>query len=143
MKLLRSNSNLFPSVFSDLFDIDRFFDFPFRNGESWLPAANIKEDEKCYKIDLAVPGMKKEDIKVEVENQLLTISGESKDEREEKAESYVRREYSSSSFSRSFSLPDSANEDTVSSSYEDGILKIRVEKKTPADKKSKKTIAIS
>lgn len=80
---------------------------------------------------------------MEVENQLLTISGESKDEREEKAESYVRREYSSSSFSRSFSLPDSANEDTVSSSYEDGILKIRVEKKTPADKKSKKTIAIS
>lgn len=144
MKLVKSNSNLFPSVFSDLFEMDKFFDnFPVWDSEAWLPATNIKEDEKSYEIELAVPGMKKEDIKLELEGGLLTVSGETKEEKEEKKSTYLRKEYKSSSFTRSFSLPDNANEDSVSSNYEDGILKIRMDKKEAALKKEKKAIAIN
>lgn len=144
MKLVKSNSNLFPSVFSDLFEMDKFFDnFPVWDSEAWLPATNIKEDDKSYEIELAVPGMKKEDIKLEMEGGLLTVSGENKEEKEEKKGTYLRKEYKSSSFTRSFSLPDNANEDSVASNYEDGILKIRMDKKEAAMKKGKKAIAIS
>jgi HSP20 family protein len=144
MKLLRSNSNMFPSIFSDLFGMDKFFDnFPVWDSDAWLPATNIKEDEKGYGIELAVPGMKKEDITLEVENGLLTISGKSKEEKTEEKSAYLRREYRSSAFARSFSLPDDANEDSIVSRYEDGILKIRVDKKEAAGKKEKKAIAVN
>lgn len=144
MKLLKSNSNLFPSVFSDFFQMDKFLnDFPERDSDYWLPAANVKEEEKSYEIELAVPGMKKEDIKVEVEDGLLTVTGSSKGEKKEERKNYLRREYESSSFVRSFSLPDDANEDKVSSHYEEGILKIKVDKKEMTVKSSKKVIAIS
>jgi len=143
MKLLKSNSNMFPSVFSDLFEMDKFFDnFPAWNSETWLPATNIKEDEKSYGIELAVPGMKKEDIALEVENSLLTVSGTSTEEKKEEKDSYLRREYKSNAFTRSFSLPDNANDESITSHYEDGILKIIIEKKETVAKKDKKSIAI-
>lgn len=137
MKLLKSNSNLFPSIFSDLFEMDKFFDgFPAWGSDAWLPATNIKEDEKSYEIELAVPGMKKEDITVEMNSGLLTISGRSKEENKKKEAAYLRKEYKSSSFVRSFALPDNANEDSIVNHYEDGILKIRMDKK-PADIKKR------
>ncbi|TAN14253.1 MAG: Hsp20/alpha crystallin family protein [Chitinophagaceae bacterium] len=144
MKLLKSNSNLFPSVFSDFFGMDDFFDnFSVWDNDAWLPATNIKEDEKSYGIELAVPGMKKEDITLEVDNGTLTVSGKSKEEKEEEKDTYIRKEYKSSAFVRSFSLPDNVNEEKITSRYEDGILKIKVDKKDVAVKKEKKAIAIS
>lgn len=144
MKLLKSNSNLFPSVFSDFFEMDKFLDnLPGWDRDSWLPATNIKEGEKEYEIELAVPGMKKEDIKVEVEEGLLTVSGSSEEEKKEEKDNYLRREYESSSFVRSFSLPEDANEDKISSRYEEGILKIHVDKRETIVKNPRKAIAIS
>ncbi len=144
MKLLKSNSNLLPSVFSNLFEMDKFFDgFPTWDNDAWLPAANIKEDDKSYEIELSVPGMKKEDITLEVESGLLSISGNSREEKEEEKSTYLRKEYKSSSFVRSFALPENANEDDIASQYEDGILKIKVNKKEATLKKKKKSIAIS
>lgn len=144
MKLLKSNSNLFPSVFSDFFEMDKFLDnLPGWDQDSWLPATNIKEGEKEYEIELAVPGMKKEDIKVEVEEGLLTVSGSSEEEKKEEKDNYLRREYESSSFVRSFSLPEDANEDKISSRYEEGILKIHVDKRETIVKNPRKAIAIS
>lgn len=143
MKLLRSNSNLFPSIFSDFFEMDKFFDnFTTWDKHTWLPATNIKEDEKSYEIELAVPGMKKDDITVEMGNGLLTVSGKSNEEKEEKKAEYLRKEYKSSSFIRSFSLPENANEDSVISHYEDGILKIRIDKSRVDIKREKKEIPI-
>lgn len=143
MKLLKSNSNMFPSIFSDLFEMGNFFDqFPW-DKDVWMPATNIKEDEKSYEIELAVPGMKKEDIAVEREDKLLTISGKNREEKEEKAAAYLRKEYKSSSFVRSFSLPDNANENNIVNNYEDGILRIRIEKKAVEMKKEKRAIPIS
>jgi HSP20 family protein len=144
MKLLKSNSNMFPSIFSDIFEIGKFFDsLSAWDKDTWSPAANIKEDEKSYRIELAVPGIKKEEITVEVENGRLTVSGENTLEKEERKDNYLRREYKSGAFIRSFSLPDNAKEDSITSRYEDGILKISIEKKEAALKKEKKAIAIS
>lgn len=144
MKLLKSNSNLFPSIFSDLFEIDNLFgSFPMWDKETWLPATNIKEDEKSYEIEMAVPGMKKEDITAKVENGLLTISGENKEEKKENKSAYLRLEYKSDSFIRSFALPENANEESIVISYEDGILKLKVDKKPFDLKKGKKTITIN
>lgn len=111
--------------------------------ETWLPATNIKEDEKSYEIEMAVPGMKKEDITAKVENGLLIISGENKEEKKEKKSAYLRLEYISDSFIRSFSLPDNANEESIVITYEDGILKLKVDKKPFDLKKGKKTITIN
>jgi HSP20 family protein len=143
MKLIKSNSNLFPSVFSDLFEMNKFFDnFPW-DKDAWLPAANVKEEEKKYEIELAVPGMEKENITVEMEDKLLTISGKDKEEKEEKKPTYLREEYKSSSFIRSFSLLDNADESNIITSYEEGILKIRIGKKPVDVKKEKRAIPIS
>lgn len=124
--------------------MEKFFDnFPVWDSDAWLPATNIKEDEKSYEIELAVPGMKKEDITVEMENGLLTVSGKNKEEKEEKRRRIFERNTKSSSFIRSFSLPDNANEDSIINHYEDGILKIRIDKKPVDVKKEKKAIPIS
>lgn len=143
MKIVKSNSNLFPSVFSDLFDMGKYFDrFPSWRDENWLPAANVKEDDKSYEISLAVPGMQKENIKLEIENQMLTVSGERKEEKKEEKDSFVMREYQCDSFSRSFSLSDKADEDTIKAQYEDGILKIMVGKKEAEIKNPKKVLTV-
>ena len=143
MKLIKSNSNLFPSLFSDLFDVEKFFEgFPKWNNDAWLPAVNIREDEKNYEIALAIPGLRKEDIKMEIENQVLTVSAENEKEKTEEKESYLRREYAYDSFSRSFSLPDNANEDAIESRYENGILKVSVGKKAIENKSGKKLLTV-
>lgn len=144
MKLLKSNSNLFPSVFSDLFEMDKFFDgFPAWDIETWIPASNIREEEKSYEIELAVPGMKKENITLEIEGHVLTVSGKNQEAKKEEKKTFLRREYQSNTFTRSFSLPDDANEDKITSHYEDGMLKISIEKKNTALKTPKRAIAIS
>jgi HSP20 family protein len=143
MKLMKSNSNLYPSLFSDFFDVDRFFnDFPRLERESWLPAANIKETDKNYEIDLAVPGMQKNDIKMELDDHILNVSAEKKEEEsDQEKNSFVRREYKYTSFNRSFSLPKDINEDNIKCNYQDGVLKITIDKKEP-ETKQKKTLSI-
>jgi len=130
---------------SEFFDIDNLF------GRSWLkpfektlPAVNISEDEKSYTVDVVAPGMKKDNFKVNVEDDVLTISAEAKHENTEKDESrqYSRREYSHSSFTRSFRLPDNAKVDNISASYEDGVLKLTIPK-TKMQVKSTKEIKVN
>ena len=86
------------------------------------PAVNVKETDKSYEIEVAVPGMKKEDLKLDVDNGVLTISAEQKEEKENKEDNYTRREFSYSSFSRSFSLPQNVNEDSIKAKYDNGFL---------------------
>lgn len=93
-----------------------------------MPAANIAESDQEYTIDLAVPGFKKEDFKVKVEKDMLTISAETKSETSEKKKEYTRKEYNYSSFSRSFRLPDNVKDDAISARYENGILKLNLPK---------------
>lgn len=144
MSLLTKKSNQ-PSVFSDFFETDRFFDNDFFNNR-WLtkvPATNIQERDNDFFIELAVPGMTKKDFNITVENNLLTISSEKEEEKEEKKKNYTRQEFSYSSFSRSFNLPDSINGDKVNAKYENGVLSIVLPKKEEAKKQGKKKVDIA
>jgi HSP20 family protein len=109
-----------------------------------LPSVNIEETEKDFKIQLAAPGLKKEDINIELVNNVLTISSEKQEEKEEKEEAgnYYRKEFNYQSFSRSFTLPENANESKIEATYRDGILHVDVAKKQIGSPKSVKNISI-
>lgn len=137
MSLVKKQEKNFPSVFSDLFDYDKFFGTPFlKDFDKAFPATNVKETDKEYKIELAAPGFKKEDFKVSLDNEILNISAETKNEKKEENEKFTRKEFSYNSFSRSFQLPKSANGDKINAKYEDGILKLDVSKKPEAIKQN-------
>ncbi|MGN6616920.1 MAG: Hsp20/alpha crystallin family protein [Ilyomonas sp.] len=125
----------------DFFDIENIFGNS-RQGRS-LPAVNISEDDKCFSVDVVAPGFNKEDFKVNIEDDVLTISAERKTENneEDKNKQYSRREYSYSSFTRSFRLPENAKDDEVSATYKDGILKLNIPK-TENQTKVKKEIQV-
>ena len=106
------------------------------DGEEF-PAVNIVENDNNYEIEVAAPGMKKDDFKVEVENGILTISAEKKEEKKESKKNYTRQEYYYSSFTRSFTLPDNAKEDGLAARYEDGMLKLTVSKKAVSVSKAR------
>lgn len=128
---------MLPTVFDDFFKPwNEWFD----NGGSLMgrimtvPAVNIVEDKNDYKVSLAVPGMKKDDFNIDVEGNMLTISSEKEENKEEKDEKYNRKEYSYSSFSRSFTLPEEVNKEKIEAKYEDGVLKLVLPKKEEVKK---------
>jgi HSP20 family protein len=120
-----NEAGLWSPFFRDFFDADNFFN---RSNGGTMPAANIAETDKEYSIDLAVPGFKKEDFKVKVDKDILTISAETKSETSEEKKEYSRREYNYSSFSRSFRLPDNVKGDAIGAKYDNGILKLTLPK---------------
>lgn len=130
----------FNTFFKDWFD-DSYFD-KVAVGTS-IPAVNIKDNEKDFTVSIAAPGLKKEDFKIALNHNVLTISSEQKSEKEEKEEGkFTRREYSYSSFSRSFTIPDTVETDQIDAKYENGELKILLPKKEKAVKVTKE-IAIN
>ena len=155
MKLAKSKTKETPTLKSrlaDFFDADSFVDDEFfesgwpRLDSVWktrIPAANITENENEFDIQLAVPGLNKEDFKVKVHNGHLVISAEKEVEKEEKEKEYCRKEYNYNNFRRSFSLPEMVDPDAVKAEYKDGILKLTVPKKEESKKQAKKKIAIS
>ena len=112
----RKSGDLFPTVLSDFFDTDKFFNTRWmeREFEQTLPSVNIKENGKEFNIELAAPGFSKSDFKINVEENVLTISAEKKDEVKEENERFTRKEFSYNSFSRSFTLPQIVNGDRKS-----------------------------
>jgi HSP20 family protein len=146
MTLVKENgTNLFPAL-SDFFETDKWIspDKVFRNFQNSLPAANISETDKEYKIELVTPGFKKEEIKVNLENETLTISAENKTEKEEKSKRYTRKEFSYGTFNRSFLIPKAANGEKTVAKYEDGLLKLTIPKKEEAiNKATKKEIKVA
>ena len=124
--------NLTRSSFSDVFE--NFFNDSFISDRmiSRVPAVNIAESEGHYHIELAAPGLKKEDFKLDLDRNVLTISAEKATEQENNDKQYNKREYSYTSFVRSFTLPDSVDDANIDASYTDGVLKIDVAKKEEA-----------
>lgn len=108
-----------------------------------LPAVNIKENPNEYKLELAIPGMKKSDFNIDLDNKTLSISSEVENENEEHNDSYTRREFGYSSFKRTFILPDTVESDQVNANYIDGILCITLPKREEAKQKPPKRIEIS
>lgn len=110
----------------DFFDSDLGF-FNRRLGIS-VPSANVSETPKAFMLELAAPGLKRDDFKLEVENHTLTVSAEKREEKKDEKNGYSRQEYSFDSFSRSFTLPEHVKETDINASYADGVLKITVPK---------------
>jgi HSP20 family protein len=125
-----------PSYFEDFLNkpLLDLFDSGFPSRTMNLPAVNITERKDDYLIAMAAPGLKKEDFKIDVEGNMLTISSEKEEENEEKEERYTRKEYSYSSFERSFTLPDEVNKDKIDAHYQDGVLELVLPKKEEAKK---------
>ncbi|WP_053978086.1 Hsp20/alpha crystallin family protein [Mangrovimonas xylaniphaga] len=107
------------------------------------PAVNIKETNDAFHLELAIPGMKKSDFDINIENKILTISSEVKTHDEEKNENYTRREFGYSSFKRTFTLPDTVESDKIKATYQDGILEVNLPKRDEAKQKPAKRIEVS
>ncbi len=115
------------SMLDDFWNTENWFGKNLVSGGS-TPAVNIKESEKNFDIEVAAPGFQKEDFKVDISHGVLTISAETQKETKEEEDNYTRREFSYSTFSRSFSLPDTVKDDTVKAKYENGLLRLTLEK---------------
>tara|TARA_R100000278_G_C5426162_1_gene148432 strand:+ start:307 stop:786 length:480 start_codon:yes stop_codon:yes gene_type:complete len=132
------------SLLDDFFnrDLTSVFSQNFNTGIS-LPKVNIKETADAYFVEMAVPGLKKSDFQIDLENQLLSISTEVEEKSEEKEENYTRREFGYSSFKRSFTLPETVDEEKIKANYKEGILSIHLPKKEEAKQKPPRNIKIS
>lgn len=124
-----------PFLWSNLFDDDFL---PMLSSRSTLlPAVNIREDEKKFSLDLAVPGIDKKDLKIEVNEDVITISSEHREEKKVDQDDFKRREFSYTSFCRSFYLPENVSKDKIEASYRDGILSVVL----PKDEEEKAKLA--
>ncbi|MDA9335961.1 Hsp20/alpha crystallin family protein [Flavobacteriaceae bacterium] len=147
--LVNSNSNQnFPTLsnwLDDIFNRDLIpsvFTSNFNTGIT-LPKVNIIETANDFAVEMAVPGLKKSDFQIDIDNQVLSISTETKEDNEHKEENYTRREFGYSSFKRTFTLPESVNADKINASYNEGILSILLPKKEEAKQKPARSIKIS
>lgn len=136
-------SPFFPATVNELFD--NFFTNAWNTEEraNFVPATNIVENEKDFRVELSAPGFNKTDIKVEVENDTLVISGEHKEETKEENANYTRKEFNYGSFKRSFSLPENVNTDNVEAKYENGILTITLPKIAEEKLKTVKEVKVA
>ena len=140
MSIVRWNPMVAPtfrSLVEDFFGDSDFLNFKDKN---FVPAVNIKEMEGEYEVELAVPGMTRDDIKVEVLDGVLTISAEKEDKKEEKTKKYTRREFSYNKFSRSFTLPEHVNADSIKANYENGVLHLMLPKTVKTLPEAKKIL---
>jgi len=140
MSIIDRNSLFFPALLNDIMGPDwRGSDPKWNLG---MPKVNIRDNKTDFELEMAVPGMKREDFKVEVDSDVLTISSEMKKENEEKRENYTRREFSHSSFRRAFTLPDTVDGAKIDAKYEDGILKLTLPKRQETLPEPKRLISI-
>jgi HSP20 family protein len=135
--------NSLPNLANDFFN----HELPFNWNQNWLnnssPAVNIIDGKNEFKIELAIPGYQKDEFKINVENDLLTVSANKESKFEESEETYTRREFNYSSFSRSFTLPETVAADDIKAEHKDGILRIYIPKKEEAKPKPSREIAIA
>lgn len=137
-KALSRTGETFPAVFEDFF---KPFNEWFTNGGQALrtvtmPSVNISENKNEYKVSLAAPGLQKSDFKIDVEGNMITISSEKEEKKDEKDVRYTRHEYSYSSFSRSFTIPEEVNQDKIEAAYTDGVLTLTLPKREEAKKQT-------
>ena len=141
MNLISTNLNRWkPTLLDELFD-DRWFNFDTFN--QTLPAVNTIEKENQYLLEIAVPGMDKKDFEIEIQNDLISISSISKQEKEVKDNlNYNRQEFNYNSFHRTFSLPKEVDQSKIKAIYTDGILTITLPKLKEVISKSRKLIEV-
>jgi HSP20 family protein len=139
---LRSR-NTWPSLVEEFFNGEAFPKFFDADTQHSVPAVNIAENKDEYRIEVAAPGLNKEDFRINLENNVLTVSSEKEEKREEKDEKYMRKEFSYFSFNRSFTLPMTVDSEKIKATQKDGILQILIPKKEEARVKPMREIKIS
>lgn len=129
--------------------LDKWFDDFFTNDVSnlfekvsTLPAVNIKEREKDYMIEIAAPGFKKDDFEIELDNNVLIVSSNKKEEKVEDKHNYTKREFNYSEFKRTFTLPETVDMQDIKAEYKEGILELMIAKKPEAQVQPKRKIDI-
>lgn len=139
MNLIRKQAPFFPSLIDDFINQDWNLKTP---SSITLPAVNIKDLEAQFEIELAVPGMKKSDFEIEVEDGLLSISSSLEEEQVTEKGKFTRREFSYNSFKRTFTIPDSVDPSNIEAQYSDGVLQLRLPKRKESLPQPKKLIKI-
>ena len=140
--MIRKHSCM-PGSTDEFFGKDLLQDFFATTTNYNMPAVNITESKDDFKINVAAPGLSKEDFKIDLHNKILTISSEKEEKKEENNEKFTRREFSYSSFKRSFGLPELVDTDNINATYKDGILMIEIPKREEAKEKPARQITIS
>jgi len=139
-------SPTWPGIFNDFLSRD-WYDWSNQNfslTNTTIPSVNIKENENEFVVEMAAPGMTKDDFNIELNNSVLTISSEKQTNNQSKeGENVTRREFSYQSFSRSFTLPVIVETDKITAKYESGILRVNIPKKEEAKPKPLKQIVVS
>jgi HSP20 family protein len=136
--------NRVPSVIDDIFGRELFDNFLSSTAASNIPAVNVVEQNDEYRIEVAAPGLDKNDFKVDLDNRVLTISCEKEHKREDgNNEQFMRREFSYSSFRRTFSMPETVDAEKIKANHKNGVLYIHIPKKEEAKPKPPKQISIS
>jgi len=142
LPMLRKHSSL-QSFVDEFFGKDFISNFFENQGGYTMPAVNIVENKDSFRIDVAAPGLNKEDFVIDLQNNILTISSEKQENKEEKDEKIMRREFSYCSFKRSFSLPELVDYDKITATHKNGVLSIEIPKREEAKEKPARQIAIS
>ena len=141
MNLIRKQNTWYPSIMDDFFNANWNFDVP--NYSHSLPAVNIKEADKEFTLQIASPGLTKEDFEVSFEDNVLSIEVVKKNDAKENNNDFTRFEFDYNSFKRSFTIPESVEINKIDASYLNGILNINLPKKKEAQPVQKKLIKIN
>jgi len=142
MGIVKWNPNQVNRVFDDFFKNTA----PTANRPAFrgtIPAVNVKENDDQFELELAAPGLSKEDFKIEINDGILAISAEHQAKEEQTTEGYTRKEFSFSSFTRRFTLPEDANDKDIAANYENGVLKVVIPKKEEAKPQPARLIAVA
>jgi HSP20 family protein len=140
MSIVKRQNVLFPSLMNEILRPDWFGGVDAY--KQYTPAVNVKETDNGFELEMVIPGRKKDDIKIEVDKEVLTISSEITKEENETVENYTRKEFSFDSFKRVFTLPETVDAEKINASYEDGILRFVMPKKEEALPKPKRLIEL-
>ena len=145
MTLIRTADRLYPALFNNLFSRELMDWNPagFSSAATTLPAVNILEDEDKIQIEVAAPGMKKEDFKINLDRNRLVISAEAEEEKSEVTDRYSRKEFAYRSFSRQFNVPlEMIDGDQIQATYKDGILSLSLPRREELKPKPAREIEV-
>ena len=140
--LARINRNYVPAYWDDFFNDNFFRNVDSKGFNNSSPAVNVSENDKGYIIEVAAPGIDRKAFNLEIEDDVLTISTEKKESKEEQKKNYLRREFNYEAFSRSFQLPETVDQEQISATQEAGILTLTLPKKEEVVQKAPRQIAV-
>lgn len=143
MNTLAINTKGYPNLVNSFFNKDLMDELFVPAHQGTAPAVNVAESAEGYRIEVAAPGLQKSDFKLNLDHNRLTISAEKENKPEEHNEKYTRREFSYSSFQRTFTLPTTVDGEKINATYADGVLYVEIPKREEAKVKPARTIEIA